>query len=163
MKFEVVIKLTSLTVMGFLRCIGRVTMGNWKLARLCLNSVETSTVRDRINLCKFDFQFKGADPNKLAENYITPLHLAANGHHEIIRLLLNKGAKISEMDICGNTALHFAAANNFPHCTNELLTNPFVDVMLENEDGKTAYHLACENKAQLSQAVIENFISNVIS
>jgi ankyrin repeat family A protein 2 len=89
--------------------------------------------------------------------------LASNGHHEIVRLLLLKGAKIAHMDICGNTALHYAAANNFPHCTNELLTNVFVNVMEENEDGKTAYHLAMDNKAQLSQAVIENFISNVIS
>jgi ankyrin repeat protein len=105
----------------------------------------------------------GADPNKLAENYISPLHLAANGHHEIVRLLLLKGAKISHMDICGNTALHYSASNNFPHCTHELLNNSLVDIMLENEDGKTAYHLAVENKAQLSQAVIENFISNVIS
>ena len=105
----------------------------------------------------------GAELNKLAENYISPLHLAANGHHEIVRLLLLKGAKISQMDICGNTALHYAAAKNFPHCTSELINNPSVDIMLENEDGKTAYHLAVENKAQLSQAVIESFISNVIS
>lgn len=35
--------------------------------------------------------------------------------------------------------------------------------MIENEDGKTAYHLAVENKALLAQAVIENFIMNVIS
>lgn len=35
--------------------------------------------------------------------------------------------------------------------------------MMENEDGKTAYHLAIENKSQLAQTVIENFIMNVIS
>lgn len=116
----------------------------------------------QLKTCSTLLEF-GADPNNLAKNYISPLHLASNGHHEIVRLLLLKGAKISQMDICGNTSLHYAAANNFPHCTNELLANPFVDVMLENEDGKTAYHLAVENKAQLSQAVIENFISNVIS
>lgn len=67
------------------------------------------------------------------------------------------------MDICGNTALHFAAANNFPHSTNEILSSPYADVMLQNEDGKTAYHLAVENKAQLAQSVIENYIMNVIT
>lgn len=116
----------------------------------------------QLKTCSTLLEF-GASPNKLADNYVSPLHLAANGHHEIVRLLLLKGAKISQMDIQGNTALHYSAANNFPHCTNELLTNPFVDVMLENEDGKSAYHLAVENKAQLSQAVIESFVSNVIS
>lgn len=105
----------------------------------------------------------GADPNKLADNHISPLHLAANGHQEIVRILLSKGAKISQMDVCGNSALHFSAANNFPHCTSELLNNNCVDIMLENEDGKTAYHLAVENKAHLSQAVIENFIANMLS
>lgn len=106
----------------------------------------------------------GADLNILAKNYISPLHLAAaHGHHEIVRLLILKGATVNQLDICGNTALHYSAANNFPHSTNEILNSPFADVMLENEDGKGAYHLAVENKAHLSQAVIENYIMNVIS
>lgn len=67
------------------------------------------------------------------------------------------------MDITGSTPLHFSAAGNFPHSTNEILSSPFADVMLENEDGKTAYHLATENKSNLAQAVIENFMMNVIS
>lgn len=106
----------------------------------------------------------GADPDNLAPNHISSLHLAAAfGHHEIVRLLISKGAVVNQMDINGNTPLHYSAASNFPHSTNEILNSPFADVMLENDDGKTAYHLAYENKAQLAQAVIENFVLNVIS
>lgn len=106
----------------------------------------------------------GSDPNALAKNFITPLHLAAAcGHHEIVRLLVNKGVNINQMEINGNTPLHYSAANNFPHSTNEILSSPEADVMLENVEGKTAYHLSIDNKAHLSQAVIENFIINVIS
>lgn len=106
----------------------------------------------------------GSNPNALAAHLIAPIHLAAScGHHEIVRLLINKGVNVNQMEICGNTALHYSAANNFPHSTNEILSSTEADVMLENEDGKTAYHLAIENKAYLTQAVIENFIMNVIS
>ena len=106
----------------------------------------------------------GSNPNFLAKNFISPLHLAAAfGHHELVRLLVLKGADVNAMDISGNTPLHFSAANNFPHSTNEILNSTQADVLLENEDGKTAYHLSVENKALLAQAVIENFIMNVIS
>ncbi|CRL03930.1 CLUMA_CG017051, isoform A [Clunio marinus] len=106
----------------------------------------------------------GANVNFLAKNYISALHLAAAyGHHEIVKYLIAKGAIVNQLDICGNTPLHFAAANNFPHSTNEILNSQFADIMIENEDGKTAYHLSIEKKAQLSQAVIENFFMNVIS
>jgi ankyrin repeat family A protein 2 len=44
----------------------------------------------------------GANPNALAKNYVTPLHLAASsGHHEVVKVLLTKGADASRMDING--------------------------------------------------------------
>lgn len=42
----------------------------------------------------------GANPNKQAPDMISPLLLAASGgHHEIVRLLLLKGADVNHMDI----------------------------------------------------------------
>lgn len=78
-------------------------------------------------------------------------------------MLISKNANVNQLDIDGNTPLHFAAFANAPHTTNELLQGGFGDVMKTNGDGKTPYHLAIENKAFLSQAVIENFIIGAIS
>lgn len=42
----------------------------------------------------------GADVNKMADDMTSPLLLAAaSGHNEIVKLLLQKGAKINHMDI----------------------------------------------------------------
>ncbi|CAG9812367.1 unnamed protein product [Chironomus riparius] len=106
----------------------------------------------------------GANPNILAKNFISPLHLAAaGGHHDVVRLLITHNAKVNQLDIDGNSPLHFAAFGNFPHSTNEILQSGHANVLQTNGDGKSAYHLAIENKAHLAQAVIENFISGVIS
>lgn len=44
----------------------------------------------------------GANPNIMAKHYVTPLHLAAScGHNEVIKLLISKGANVSQMDING--------------------------------------------------------------
>jgi ankyrin repeat protein len=87
---------------------------------------------------------------------------AAGGHHEIVRLLITHNANINQLDIDGNTPLHFAAFGNFPHSTNELLQSGQANVLKSNGDGKSAFTLAVENRSHLTQAVIENFISGVI-
>lgn len=105
----------------------------------------------------------GADVNKQAPELSTPLLLAAaGGHHEIVRFLLDNGASVSHMDIVGNTALMYAAAGNHPHTCNELLSrNP--DVTVTNENGDTAYTLALEYGATLSQAVLEHYITGLLT
>lgn len=105
----------------------------------------------------------GANINEEAPEMVTPLILAASGgHHEIVRLLLDKGADSSHMDIVGNTALMYAAAGNHPHTCNELLSRD-PDMTATNENGDTAYALAIENGSTLSQAVLEQYLTAVLS
>lgn len=103
------------------------------------------------------------DVNSLAPDLVTPLHLAASGgHHEVVRLLLQKNAAPNALDIVGNSPLMYAAALNHPHTCNELLMKS-CDITLENEHGDTAYSLAVENNATLSQAILEQYLFAVLS
>lgn len=55
----------------------------------------------------------------------------------------------------------YAAAGNHPHTCNELLTCN-IDITESNENGDTAYSLAAQNNATLSQAVLDNFIVSLL-
>lgn len=105
----------------------------------------------------------GAEVNRIGPDYMTALTLAASGgHHEIVRLLLQHNADINHMDITGSTPLMYAASQNHPHTCNELLTyGP--DITLTNDSNKNAYRLAVENNASLAQAVIENYLVNLLT
>jgi ankyrin repeat protein len=52
----------------------------------------------------------------------TSLHLAAaEGHYEIVQLLINQGANVCSCDMNDSTPLHEAAAHNRYHCVEILL------------------------------------------
>lgn len=56
----------------------------------------------------------------------------------------------------------YAASGNYPHTCNELLTfQP--NIFLANENNETAYSLTIKNNAHLSQAVLENYIVNILT
>lgn len=103
------------------------------------------------------------DVGKLAPDMVSPLLLAAaGGHHEVVRLLLQHEADARHADIVGNTALMYAAAGNHPHTCNELLSKD-PDLTATNEHGDTAYSLAMENGANLSQTVLEHYLTALLS
>ncbi|KAH8393157.1 DNA-binding protein RFXANK [Drosophila serrata] len=105
----------------------------------------------------------GANVNIMAPDLVSPVLLAAaGGHNEIVRFLLDHGADSGHMDIVGNTALMYAAAGNHPHTCNELLARD-LDLSASNENGETAYSLAVEHGAQLAQALLEQYMTAIIT
>lgn len=105
----------------------------------------------------------GANVNIMAPDLVSPVLLAAaGGHNEIVRFLLDHGADSTHMDIVGNTALMYAAAGNHPHTCNELLARD-LDLSATNENGETAYSLAVEHGAQLAQALLEQYMTAIIT
>ncbi|XP_068150473.1 DNA-binding protein RFXANK [Drosophila tropicalis] len=105
----------------------------------------------------------GANVNSLAPDLVSPLLLAAaGGHNEIVRFLLERGAHSNHMDIVGNTALMYAAAGNHPHTCNELLARD-LDFSATNENGETAYALAVEHGAHLAQALLEQYMTAILT
>lgn len=62
---------------------------------------------------------------------------AANGHLEIIRLLLKNNADINAVNQSGSTALHYAALNGRLEIVQELVLNK-AKAVVENKYGRTA-------------------------
>ena len=73
------------------------------------------------------------------EHNNTPLHMAAaNGHVDLVDLLLRLGADPSCKNEKGNTPLHWASSNAQHAVVNALLKNDRVDVLERNAFGRSA-------------------------
>jgi ankyrin repeat protein len=85
----------------------------------------------------------GADPSLADGDGYTPLMAAAqNGHLEVLRLLLARGAAMDTVESHhGFTAFHAACCDNQPKCA-EALVRAGCDVGLKDNHGKTGQHLA---------------------
>jgi len=88
----------------------------------------------------------GADPNaRLAYCRETPLHWAArNGHTDLARLLIEKGALVNARDNCQQTPLHFVARNGHTHLAS-LLIEKGADPNARDNWKQTPVHWAAMN------------------
>ncbi|KAI4236556.1 MAG: hypothetical protein L6R40_006112 [Gallowayella cf. fulva] len=88
-----------------------------------------------------------ADVNVLARqpDGVSALGVASqNGHLEVVRLLLNRGANVQRPHVQNVSAIHRAASNNHPLIVELLLQFDPQAVRARNSYGKTALHDAAE-------------------
>jgi palmitoyltransferase len=81
---------------------------------------------------------------KMSKNGLTPLHIASyKGKNEIIRKLLNSGARHTIKSKYGMNVVHFAAQNNQPWPITFFREQYNVDLDDKDDDGNTPLHWAC--------------------
>ena len=84
----------------------------------------------------------GADPNDADGDDRTPLMIAAaEGHEQIVKLLLDSGADINKVDEYGETPLFTAAAEGHEQIV-KLLLDSGADINKTNEYGETPLYIA---------------------
>nr|XP_055076899.1 transient receptor potential cation channel, subfamily N, member 1 isoform X1 [Misgurnus anguillicaudatus] len=75
-------------------------------------------------------------------NGLCPLHLAAaGGHTEVVKVLLDAGASVTEEDTEGMTAVHLAAKNGHTHILEVLKSSISLKIQ-SSKTGLTALHVA---------------------
>ena len=102
-------------------------------------------------------QKENYDINEKDENGSTPLHCSSeNGHHEIVKYLLEIGANPEMKDKKGRTPLHLASQNGHKKVVDILIKRKVNPNHQEIINGSTAMHLAA-SKGHLE---IVNFLLN---
>jgi len=95
----------------------------------------------------------GADANAMDKTGASPLYLACeSGKTELVKLLLKRGANPTmEATVSGRLKNPMHAACRHQDCDSvKLLLEHNANVLLHDEDGKTALHCALESDTYLS-------------
>ena len=100
-------------------------------------SLITATMANDAERVRTSLLQKKENPNIAdADGRTALMHAAMNGNVEIVRLLLDNGAKATATDSAGSTALHWAAERGQADAVRELLAAR-VPVDTENKQGAT--------------------------
>ena len=110
----------------------------------------TMAIREQQQLREQTPTAQPADPNLRENQGGTALHMAAaNGHVEIVRLLVKAGADPNAAALNGSTSLMMAALNQHLAVLEYLLQIEGIELDAANSTpegrGTTAFHLACAN------------------
>ncbi|ARG96607.1 ankyrin repeat domain-containing protein [Legionella micdadei] len=100
----------------------------------------------------------GADPNQssCSKRFGAAFIACENGHLEVLKALLEKGANLNATTKDGNTLLLTACMSHQWHVAEYLLAHTDIDVNLCNNEGITALHLAvCNQQKRLCAQLIE--------
>ena len=90
-----------------------------------------------------DFDVKDTIYSTILQQAPALVWAADEGHTEVVRLLLSKGADINATDLMGQrTALMFAAQKGSKEIVDLLLKAPGVDVNAKTKDGSSAFWCA---------------------
>eukprot|EP01088_Endostelium_zonatum_P003296 TRINITY_DN14505_c0_g1_i1.p1 TRINITY_DN14505_c0_g1~~TRINITY_DN14505_c0_g1_i1.p1 ORF type:complete len:1444 (-),score=545.59 TRINITY_DN14505_c0_g1_i1:103-4434(-) len=107
--------------------------------------LHTAAYNNKLDVVKFFLALPDVDVDSKDREGATPLHKAAfMGDEEILKLLIDKGAKVDERDREGATPLLKAAFNGRVVCLKHLLEKG-ADVNAADEENGTALHNAVYN------------------
>lgn len=105
-----------------------------------------ATLKGNINIVKWLLD-KGADVNHKNQQGHSPLQYACSkGYKDIVEYLLSHGANINIQDNRGDTSIHRLVSLGRTEILSMLLGHCVEpDLGLQNSEGNTALHIACED------------------